>query len=112
MFNQHLTLAQIELRNNKMMQYAGYALMLSLTACLFLVPEAHAAGLEKPKTLLQKFTDEILPVLRLVAVLALMLAGAGYMMNMLDKSVFVKIIVGILIIVGASEFVGFMWGGS
>lgn len=104
------TQAQLELRNKKILRFMLMATTLTLGVVLFMIPEAHAAGLSKAQTAMQKFQNDILPVLRILAVLAFILSGAGYMLNMLDKSTFFKIIVGIIIIGSAGEIVTLLWG--
>lgn len=109
-FSQNLTQAQLELRNKKILRFMLMATTLTLIAVLFMIPEAHAAGLQKAQSALDKFINDILPILRLVAIAAFIFAGAGYMMNMVDKATFIKIIVGIIIIGSANELVGLIWG--
>ena len=58
---------------------------------------------------IEKFLDEIQPIVRIVAIISIIGAGAGYMANMVDKSMFVKIIAGIIIIASATEIVNFFW---
>lgn len=53
--SQNLTHAQIELRNKKIMRYMTMAVMFSLGFLLLMVPEAHAAGLNKAQSAMQKF---------------------------------------------------------
>lgn len=108
--SQNLTQAQLELRNKKILRFMLMATTLTLGVMLFMIPEAHAAGLQKAQTAIEKFQSDILPILRIVAVLAFIFAGAGYMMNMIDKSMFIKIIVGIIIIGSAGEIVNLLWG--
>ncbi|STZ01584.1 TrbC/VIRB2 family [Moraxella caprae] len=108
-FSQNLTQAQLELRNKKILRFMLMATTLTLTAVLFMIPEAHAAGLQKAQTALDKFINDVLPILRLVAIGAFIFAGAGYMMNMVIKPLH-QIIVGIIIIGSANELVGLIWG--
>lgn len=91
-------------------KWASICLMLVVVTALFMMPDmAHAAGLSKAKTGMQNFLDEIQPIIRIVAIISIIGAGAGYMANMVDKSMFVKIIAGIIIIASASEIVNFFW---
>ena len=83
-------------------------ILLSVTT-LVMMPEAHAAGLSKATSGMQKFLEEIQPIIRIVAIISIIGAGAGYMANMVDKSMFVKIIAGIIIIASATEIVNFFW---
>lgn len=108
--SQSLTHTQIELRNKKILRFMLMATTLTVCLVLFMIPEAHAAGLTKAKTALDKFINDILPILRIVAIGAFIFAGAGYMMNMIDKSMFVKIVIGIIIIGSAGEIVNLIWG--
>lgn len=85
-------------------------LMILAVAAIFMMPDmAHAAGLSKASSGLQKFLEEIKPMVRILAVIAIIGAGVGYTMNMVDKSMFFKIIAGIIIIASANEVVDFFW---
>ncbi len=89
---------------------AGVAFMLAFAAVLLMFPEpANAAGLSKVSGGLTKFLAEIRPIIKTVAIISVIGAGVGYMMNMVDKSLFFKIIGGILVIVGSTEIVNFFW---
>tara|TARA_R110002051_G_scaffold84103_7_gene148950 strand:+ start:2926 stop:3288 length:363 start_codon:yes stop_codon:yes gene_type:complete len=91
-------------------KWASTCLMLIAVTALFMMPDmAHAAGLSKATSGMQKFLDEIQPIVRIVAIISIIGAGAGYMANMVDKSMFVKIIAGIIIIASATEIVNFFW---
>jgi type IV secretory pathway VirB2 component (pilin) len=98
-------LAALQTRN-----WASTCLMLIAVTALFMMPDmAHAAGLSKATTGMENFLEEIKPIIRIVAIISIIGAGAGYMANMVDKSMFVKIIAGIIIIASASEIVNFFW---
>lgn len=91
-------------------KWATTCLLVLAVAVIFMMPDmAHAAGLSKATTGLQKFLDEIQPIVRILAIISIIGAGIGYMMNMVDKSMFFKIISGIIIIASASEVVNFFW---
>lgn len=91
-------------------KWVSTCLMLVGVTALFMMPDiAHAAGLSKATTGMQKFLEEIKPMVRIFAVIAVILAGAGYMSNMVDKSMFIKIIAGIIVIASANELVDFFW---
>lgn len=91
-------------------KWATTCLMVLAVVVIFMMPDmAHAAGLSKATTGLQKFLDEIQPIVRILAIISIIGAGIGYMMNMVDKSMFFKIISGIIIIASASEVVNFFW---
>ena len=91
-------------------KWATTCLMVLAVAACFMMPDmAHAAGLSKAATGMQKFLDEIQPIVRIAAIISIIGAGIGYTANMVDKSMFVKIIAGIIIIASASEIVNFFW---
>jgi len=91
-------------------KWATTCLMLLAVTAMFMMPDmAYAAGLSKATTGLENFLEEIKPIIRIVAIISIIGAGAGYMANMVDKSMFVKIIAGIIIIASASEIVNFFW---
>lgn len=102
--------AQLQ-REANLKKFFSYGLMLAVVAVFALMPDlAHAAGgLTKAKSGLEKFLTEIQPIVRVLAVISIIGAGIAYVMNMVDKSLFFKIIAGIIIIASASEIVNFFW---
>lgn len=108
---QNLNYAQLEYRHYKMKKVFGYVLMFAALFILFAMPDfAYAAGgLEKAASAVDNFNKQIKPVIRVLAIAAFILAGAGYMMSMIDKSTFIKIVAGIVIVGSASELVGLVW---
>lgn len=65
-------------------KWASTCLMLIAVTALFMMPDmAHAAGLSKATSGMQKFLDEIQPIVRIIAIISIIGAGAGYMANML-----------------------------
>lgn len=103
--------AQLQ-REANLKKFFSYSLMLAVVAVFALMPDlAHAAGggLTQAKSGLEKFLTEIQPIVRVLAVIAIIATGIAYVMNMVDKSQFFKIIAGIIIIASASEIVNFFW---
>lgn len=91
-------------------KWAVTCVTLTAVVALAMMPDlANAAGLTQAKTGMENFLEEIKPIIRVVAIISIIGAGAGYMANMVDKSMFVKIIAGIIIIASASEIVNFFW---
>ena len=79
----------------------------SLMAVLFSSPAF--AGLAIATSNFSNFLAQIQPIIRIAAVLAVIGAGVGYMFNFVDKSLLIKIIVGIIIVASATEIVGFFY---
>lgn len=100
---------EYRLKQYKKVAFTGVSLI--AVAAIAMMPEMAwaAGGLSKAGSALEKFQNDIKPVIRVVAVLALMLTGAAYFLNMVDKSTFFKIVVGILIIGSANEIVDLFW---
>lgn len=91
-------------------KWSTMCLMMVCATVLTMMPDlAHAAGLQQASSGLTNFLSEIQPIVRTLAIISIIGAGIGYMMNMVDKSMFFKIIAGIIIIASASEVVNFFW---
>lgn len=98
------------LSNLQSRKWSTTCLMLVCASVLTMMPDlAHAAGLQQASSGLTNFLNEIQPIVRTLAIISIIGAGIGYMMNMVDKSMFFKIIAGIIIIASASEVVNFFW---
>lgn len=82
----------------------------ALISCLAMLFSSPAfAGLAVATGNFSNFLASIQPIIRIVAVLAVIGAGVGYMFNFVDKSLLIKIIVGIIIVASASEIVAFFY---
>lgn len=116
LFNQSVGVFHSAEMNRKQQLYKklfSFSLMLAVVA-LFSMPEfAHAAaGLTQAKTGLQSFLTEIQPMIRIIGMVAIILTGIGYMMGMIDKSMFFKIVLGLIIIASAGDIVGFFYSNT
>lgn len=95
--------------------FRNFAISALLLACaLVLVPvQAEAApGLTKAASGLERFFEEIKPLVRWGAIIGIVFAAVGYMFSFVDKSMFIKIAMGIIIIASAREIVDFFWVGT
>jgi type IV secretory pathway VirB2 component (pilin) len=94
------------------MKAKGY-LKATLLMMLMCAPfAAEAGGLAAATNGLTSFLSQLQPIIRIVAVLAIIGAGVGYMMNFVDKSLFVKIISGLIVVASANELVNFFYAGN
>lgn len=89
---------------------ATYGAAFAFAGAVLFIPEvAMAGGLDKATNGLQQFMDDMKPFIRIFAVVALMLTAAGYMAGMVDKSKFILIVAGLLIIGAAPDIVDMFW---
>lgn len=96
----------VSLKQNKGVFLKRFA-FISVMALLFSSPAF--AGLSVATSNFQNFLAQIQPIIRIAAVLAVIGAGVGYMFNFVDKSLLIKIVVGIIIVASASEIVAFFY---
>lgn len=80
-----------------------------LLSMLF-APAVHAQGLSKAKGFLETLRDELTTIVPIVAVIAIILAGAAYWFNIVQKETFIKILVGLIIVGSAAQIVAIFMG--
>lgn len=97
-------------KHEAMKKVFSYSVAGAVVAGAMLYPEiAMAGGLDKANKGLEQFITDVKPFIRTFAVVALMLTAAGYMAGMLDKSKFILIVAGLLIIGAAPDIVDMFW---
>ena len=102
----------VDQKANKVSTYAYLAVIAVIFAVSFFFPDlAHAAGgLSKAEGGMTKFTNDILPLVRMACILGVIGCGLGYVFQWADNKRIFQIFIGILIIASASEFVNLIWG--
>lgn len=90
------------------------AVIAALGIFLMMMPDFAyaAAGLTQAKNGLESFLSEIQPMIRIVGIIAIILTGIGYIMGMIDKSMFFKIVLGLIIVASAGDIVGFFYSNT
>jgi len=73
---------------------------------------SQAAGLEHAKSILETFKAELLDIVPYIAVIVLIGLGIAYLYGAIDKGLFVRWFVGMIIIASASTFTSMMLSGS
>jgi type IV secretory pathway VirB2 component (pilin) len=67
----------------------------------------NAAGFGKAKSALTGFQSDLLMIIRILAVIALIIIGAMYMKGMSNGRTLLNWFVGVMIVGGANEIVGY-----
>lgn len=101
---------KLDKQNSNKIVYA-FALLFVFSLAILFPDLAHAAGgLSKAESGMTKFTNDILPLVRLACILGVIGCGLGYVFQWSDNKRVFQIFIGILIIASASEFVNIVWG--
>lgn len=105
-------LKSVNTNTEKFINFGYLAVILAVFAIAAFFPDlAHAAGgLSKAESGMTKFTNDILPLVRLACILGVIGCGLGYVFQWSDNKRVFQIFIGILIIASASEFVNLIWG--
>lgn len=74
-------------------------------ASLLFIEPAMASGLQTATTKADQFRTQLLPLIRNLAILGVMIAGALFAFGMLGKEWFFKLMVGLLIVGTAAQLV-------
>jgi len=92
------------------MHYLKNHIKFPLFIFCFLTLEAHAAGLQKAKGVLEIIKTEILGIVPIIAVIALIALGVGYAMNSVQKETFMRWAVGLIIVGSAAQITTMLLG--
>lgn len=77
---------------------------------MLLTPVAMAQGLSEARGFLETLQDELTTIIPIVAVIAILIAAAGYWFNIIQKDTFIKILVGLIIAGSAVQIVAMFMG--
>jgi len=72
-------------------------------AALAVAASAQAQGLERVRTTMESFREQLLTIIPIVAVVALILLAIGYATKFLEKDTFIRWAIGIIIVGSATE---------